>query len=187
MITTIITDLDGTLVDTFQANLCAYQKAFAEVGLSLPEEKYLQCFGLRFEAFMKEVGITDDKTAGIIKQAKKDYYPEFFHLLRPNRALIELISSFKEMGGKTAVASTANKDNLMNVLNYLGVSHIFIRIFAGLDVTEGKPSPEIYIKAMDALESKPEETLIFEDSEVGIQAAKASGASVIVVPKTQFE
>lgn len=57
MIKAIITDFDGTLVDTFKANLLACQMAFREVGKSLSAEKYRQCFGLRFEAFMSRTGI----------------------------------------------------------------------------------------------------------------------------------
>lgn len=187
MINTIITDFDGTLVDTFEANLKAYQKAFAECGLSISEQQYRQCFGLRYDGFMAAMGITDADTANRIKEAKKQYYPEFFQCLKPNKALIELISSFKAMGGKTAVASTARKENLMNVIKYLGIADCFGLIYAGSDVKEGKPSPEIYLKAMDALKSTPEDTLIFEDSEVGIQAAKASGAHCMIIPNTQFE
>ena len=47
MIKAIITDFDGTLVDTFQANLQAYQKAFQAVGKDITAEKYRECFGLR--------------------------------------------------------------------------------------------------------------------------------------------
>lgn len=181
MIRAIITDFDGTLVDTFEANLQAYQKAFSECGLSISEQQYRECFGLRYDSFMTAMGITDAETANRIKEAKKQYYPDFFQYLRPNKALIELIASFKSMGGKTAVASTARKENLMNVINYLGIANRFDLIYAGSDVKEGKPSPEIYLKAMDALKSAPESTLIFEDSEVGIQAAEASGAFFVKI------
>ena len=187
MINAIITDFDGTLVDTFEANLRAYQKAFNDVGMNLSAEKYRQCFGFRFERFMMAIAIYDDRTANIIREAKKEYYPQFFEFLKPNAALIELISSFHAMGGKTAIASTARKENLMNVVNYLGIENIFDLIFAGKDVKQGKPSPEIYLKAMDALSVHAKETLIFEDSEVGIEAAKASGANYMVVSPEQFK
>ena len=187
MISAIITDFDGTLVDTFEANLRAYQKAFNGVGLNLTAEKYRQCFGYRFERFMMAAGITDEKTWNYIREAKKDYYPQFFDYLKPNKALIELIDGFHQMGGKTAIASTARKENLMNVVNHLGVGDIFDLIYAGIDVKQGKPSPEIYYKAMEALGVGPDETLIFEDSEVGIQAAKASGAKYMVVNSEHFE
>lgn len=187
MINAIITDFDGTLVDTFEANLRAYQKAFNDVGLNLSAEKYRQCFGYRFERFMTAMGIHDDSKANIIREAKKEYYPQYFEFLKPNAALIELIFSFHAMGRKTAIASTARKENLMNVVKYLGIEEIFDLIFAGIDVKQGKPSPEIYLKAMDALGVKANETIIFEDSEVGIEAAKASRANYMVVSPEQFK
>ena len=75
----------------------------------------------------------------------------------------------------------------MNVVNYLGLADKFDLIYAGVDVKQGKPSPEIYLKTMKALGVSPDETLIFEDSEVGIQAAKASGAEYMVVNSEHFE
>ena len=187
MIKAIITDFDGTLVDTFEANLRAYQKAFGDVNMSLTAEKYRECFGYRFERFMMATAVNDDKTANYIKEAKKEYYPQYFEFLKPNHALIGLIESFHAMGGKTAIASTARKENLMNVVNYLGIGEHFDLIFAGVDVKQGKPSPEIYLKAMEALQVKPEETLIFEDSQVGITAARVAGAYLLTVTEEDFK
>lgn len=187
MIKAIITDFDGTLVDTFEANLRAYQKAYQSVGLDITTEKYRECFGYRFERLMTATGVFDEKTADVIKEVKKEQYPNFFQYLLPNKALIELISSFQKMGGKTAIASTARRENLMNAVNYLGLASMFDLIYAGVDVKQGKPSPEIYLKTMDALNVEPNEVLIFEDSQVGIEAARASGAHVLVVTKEDFK
>ena len=187
MIKAIITDFDGTLVDTFEANLRAYQKAFAEVGLMLSPERYRECFGYRYERFMSAMAIYDEGIAHKIKEAKKEHYPQFFGFLKPNNALIDFIASFKAMGGKTAIASTARKENLMNAVEYLGIGGIFDLIYAGADVKQGKPSPEIYLKSMEVLKVSPNETLIFEDSQVGIEAAKASGAHCMIVSQRQFD
>lgn len=187
MINTIITDFDGTLVDTFEANFRAYQKAFESVGLRIQESQYRDCFGLRYDAFMKEMGINDSSVADAIKEAKKEVYPAFFESLKPNYPLIELIASFHAFGAKTAIASTARKENLLNALKYLDLLKYFDLIFAGVDVHKGKPDPEIYLKTMSALGVSPENTLIFEDSPVGIEAAKASGAKYIHVTSEWFE
>lgn len=187
MIKAIITDFDGTLVDTFEANFKAYQEAFSIVGKTLTKEQYRNCFGFRFERFMKEMSIYDEMTMNAIKEAKKDAYPNYFEYLRPNKALISLIESFKAMGGRTAVASTARKENLMNALNHLDIAKHFDFIYAGIDVKEGKPSPEIYLKTMLTLDVTPEETMIFEDSQVGVEAARASKAQYIVVTEEWFK
>lgn len=186
MIKAIITDFDGTLVDTFEANLRAYQQAFNACGMTLTAEQYRACFGLRFDAFMSRMLVSDDQTACKIKELKKEYYPQFFEQLVPNHPLIELIDSFHQLGGKTAIASTARKENLMNAVNFLGIAQYFDLILTGIDVKKGKPEPEIYIKSMAALGVTPEETLIFEDSDIGIEAAIASGARYIRVTPEWF-
>jgi beta-phosphoglucomutase len=186
MIKAIITDFDGTLVDTFEANLRAYQEAFYQVGITLMAEKYRECFGYRFDRFMQAMAVTDETVANQINDLKKEAYPKHFSHLIPNTKLIELIATFHQMGAKTAIASTARKENLMNAVNYLGIAHHFDLIYAGGDVKQGKPSPEIYLKTMETLEVKPEEVLIFEDSPVGFQAAKDSGAKYIPVTSDWF-
>ena len=125
-------------MDTFDANLKAYQKAFGEVGVVLSEEKYRECFGFRFDRFMEVMGISEKEIIVRIKSLKKDYYPLFFESLHPNDALIELIRSFKCFGGKTAIASTARKENLMNALKYLGIVDLFDLIYTGRDEKECK-------------------------------------------------
>ena len=187
MIKAIITDFDGTLVDTFEANFLAYQRAFEDIGKSITREQYHQCFGYRFDSFMQAMGVDNERDVNLIKEAKRKYYPEYFHCLKKNAALIQLIACFHALGGKSAIVSTARKENLMNAVNYLGISQHFDHIFTGIDVKKGKPDPEIYFKAMDALNVSPESTLIFEDSQVGIEAAKASGANFLIVSPKQFE
>lgn len=179
MINAIITDFDGTLVNTFEANLCAYQKAFQEVGLCLSSEDYTKCFGFRFDRFMDAVNVQGAEIRAQIKRLKQMFYPDYFDKLVLNKALLSLIDDLRKKGCHAAIASTAQKANLINVVHYLGIGHCFDLIFCGMDVKEGKPSPEIYLKAMEALRVSPEETLIFEDSEVGIEAARKSGAKYL--------
>jgi len=181
----VITDFDGTLVDTFEANLKAYQKAFAEKGLELSEEKYRECFGFRFDDFMNAVGISDEKVKNDIRTLKGNYYPEFFSFLKPNNNLINFIKAYKAQGSKTAIASTARGKNLYNVLSYLKIENIFDYILSGEDVKCGKPNPEIYQKVMTHFGVLPENTLVFEDSQIGIEASVAAGANYIQI-KNEF-
>lgn len=187
MINAIITDFDGTLVDTFRANFKAYQEVFKQVGMNLTEEKYQECFGLRFDDFMDAVGVSDPKMANVIKEAKKETYPYYFSELKVNQILLNFIVQIHASGGKTAIASTARKENLYNAVSYLGIADHFDVINAGDVVTYGKPSPEIYIKTMEALGVVPSETLIFEDSPVGFEAATACGAQYIKVNSLWFK
>lgn len=177
----VITDFDGTLVNTFQANYHAYLEAFHQVGLSLTEDSYRECYGLRFDGFMDKMGVIDNDIRLKIKTYKGDCYPSHFGLLQVNQPLLDFIRMFRQSGGKTAVASTARGKNLFNALDYVGATNDFDLILAGEDVKQGKPSPEIYNTVIERMGVSADETIIFEDSAVGIQAAHDSGAHFIKV------
>lgn len=182
MIKAIITDFDGTLVNTFKANYQAYARAFHEVGLELSPQQYGQCFGLRFDRFMDTMNIKPTEIRDKIRKLKKDFYPLFFDSLRPNLGLIALLRLIKsDYDVKIAIASTARRENLLAVLNYLDLNNLFDLIMTGESVVNGKPDPEIYIETMNKLNVASVQTLIFEDSEIGIAAAKASGANYIKI------
>lgn len=182
----LITDFDGTLVDTFEANFLAYQKAFAMFGLELTEQQYRDCFGFRFDDFMSHMGINDNDTKNGIRLAKGDFYPLFFDKLIVNDPLLTLLKTFKNSGGLTAVASTARKENLMNALNFIDAADAFSLILTGEDVKQGKPNPTIYNKVLETLNVLPAEALIFEDSSVGISAANAAHVDYVQITKDYF-
>ena len=183
----LISDFDGTLVDTFEANYRAYAGAFETVGLVLERERYRECFGFRFDRFMDALGISDSATRAAIRERKAEMYPCHFDCLRVNRPLVDFISAFHASGGMTAIASTARGKNLRNALDYLGISADFDLVLAGESVTKGKPDPEIYLGVLDKMGIGPDEALVFVDSEVGFKAAEAAGITYIRINSGFFD
>lgn len=175
----LITDFDGTLADTFEANYRSYRAAFEEVGMTLMRDKYRECFGLRFDNFMKAVGIHDEAIKTKIKELKAEYYPQNFDYLKVNQPLLDFIRFFRKNGGKTAIASTAREKNLRNALRHLGAENDFDIILAGESVSKGKPDPEIYSTVLRLANVTPTEALVFEDSEIGCQSAAAASLPYI--------
>ena len=183
MIKLLISDFDGTLVDTFEANLKAYQEAFHSVGLNITADTYRDCYGLRFDAFMKAVGVKDAAIASEIRSAKAEAYPKYFDLLKVNKELVGMLMAFRRSGGKIAIASTAREKNLMAVLNHIGLVDCWDFIMAGEQVKLGKPAPFIYYDILKHFDVTPDEAIAFEDSEVGIKAAKQAGLNYIKINK----
>ena len=187
MIKAIITDFDGTLVDTFEANYNAYYEVLDTFGISLTRERYRDCFGLRFDEFMNAIGVVGDPVfRKKIRDLKKEVYPKYFNCIKLNTELVQFLSVMRRNGLRIAIASTASKDNLTNVLHHFGLINLFDDIITGEYVSNGKPDPEVYIFTMERIDVEPDEVLIFEDSKVGIQAAQASGASVIKIKEKLF-
>jgi len=182
MVTGLIFDLDGTLFDSSAANIRAYSLAFQEANLKLNVKAYQKVFGLRFKEMMDAVAPgTDDKVRARIRTAKTKHYKENLRFVRPNAGLVELLRSCRP-NYKTALVTTASKQNVKNLLSFFSVEEsLFDVIITGEDVDKGKPDPECYNLAITSLGLSAPECCVFEDSVVGVQAAKQSGAFVIKV------
>ena len=178
----LLLDFDGTLASTERANTEAYIAALAEEGIALDAQTYrAKYFGVRCTEFMAEIGITDPVRAEHIRRRKIELYPSFFGSVRLNEPLWRMAQQLRAQGGKVWIVSTGHPDNLNNAMTYLGIRDQIDGLLTSEDIDRPKPAPDAFIKAMQIEGVDASQTLIFEDSEVGIEAAKASGAPYVKV------
>lgn len=183
----ILTDFDGTLADTRLANARAYAATLREIGLPLTEQEYLdRYFGMRCEEFLTAYGITDPALRERLRLRKIELYPSFFDSVTIHRELWDFCLRFRREGGRVWIVSTGSRDNIDNAMRHLGIGLRGVDqgrigqvdgVLSGSDVTRSKPDPECFLKVMAGEGCSPRETLIFEDSAVGLEAAERSGAS----------
>ena len=165
----VLLDFDGTLADTREANYRAYARTLAEAGVELTREAYLSTyFGMRSREFLERIGFGDPAVRERLRLRKIALYPSCFDTLRLNRPLWAFAQAFRAAGGRVWIVSTGSRDNIRNAMRHLGI--------AG-----SKPAPDSFLRAMAAEGAAPHETLIFEDSAVGLEAARRSGAPCIAV------
>lgn len=178
----ILLDFDGTLADTCRANGEAYIEALCEVGITLTLEDYsTKYFGMRCQEFMQSVGIYDEELALKVRARKVELYPNYFHSVKLNTPLWEWCKMMRSMGAKVWIVSTGHIENITNVMRYLKLDSGIDGIISGDDVPQSKPNPECFLRAMEIEGATPAETIIFEDSAVGLEAAERSGASVVKI------
>lgn len=191
----ILLDFDGTLADTSLANARAYVATFREAGHPLTEAEYLaRWFGVRCNEFLTQYGIADPAERERLRLRKIALYPAFFDSVRLNRPLWEFCRQFRAQGGRVWIVSTGSRANIDNAMRHLGIGGPDAEgriveskegavdgILSGADVSESKPSPECFLEAMRHEGCTPDQTLIFEDSAVGLEAARRSGAAYIRV------
>ena len=183
----LILDFDGTLADTRQANAKAYVAALKEFGYELTEADYLKrYFGMRCPEFLRALGCRSEEEIDRIRRRKIALYPAFFDSVRINRPLLDFSRQFRAQGGKVWIVSTGQPENLRNAMRYLGLEDAVDGLIAGHDVTRHKPSPDGFLLAMERAGATPAETLIFEDSAVGIEAARRSGALYVQVDLSRW-
>ena len=178
----IILDFDGTLAATIDAHTKAYILALQEEEYTLDETEYkTKYFGVRCSEFLQALGFKEEADIDRIRRRKIELYPTLFESVRLNEPLWNFAQDFRAQGGKVWIVSTGQIDNISNAMHYLDIDGMVDGILTSDDVVEPKPSPQAFLKAMEIEGVTPAETLIFEDSPVGIAAAKASGAAYFKV------
>jgi len=176
-----IFDLDGTLFDTSDVNYYAYKDALEQVGISLDYDFFVnQCMGKHYKDFLS--GLVDDNELEKVHNLKKHAYSRHLERARENKQLFELIRCIR-VSYYIVIATTASKKNTMELLKTFGNDSLFDAIYTQDDFTRMKPDPQCFLIAMEQFGISAENTVIFEDSQVGIEAALKSGASVLKVQR----
>ena len=182
-----IFDLDGTLFDTREVNFLSYEIALREEGYTLDRQFYeSQCNGIHYKEYLPL--IIDKPSKDLMERIhyrKKKLYPMFLSHAKANKHLIHLIRLIRS-DYHIALVTTASKSNCMSLLEHFNISSLFELILTQEDVTNMKPDPEGFIKAINYFGVTPENTLIFEDSDSGIEAAKKCSTSILSVLDFSF-
>ena len=175
-------DLDGTLFDTGEVNYWAYKEALLPFGIDLEKEYFIsKCNGRHYTEFLPEI-MGSPENVETVHKAKKMKYATNLHRARINIHLFELIKLMKNHY-HIAIVTTASRKNTLDILEYFGCLDLFEYIVAQEDITKVKPDPQGFNLVIEYFDVMTKDTVIFEDSEVGIQAARMTGATVMVVDK----
>lgn len=94
----------------------------------------------------------------------------------------ELLLYLKENHYKVGLATSSTEDRALNILKQHSIIDYFDEFVFGHEVEKGKPNPDIFLKACEKLIENPDNCLILEDSEAGIQAAYLANTPVICIP-----
>ncbi len=177
----LIFDLDGTLVDTWEANYRSYRDSLAESDIACSREAFAPCFGGHWRNFLPLLaGTVDQQHLLRIHQRKQVLYPGHLATVRVNAPLVTLLRT-AHPAWTTGLVTTASRDNAALLLAHLGIADAFDCIITGDDVSLPKPAPDGYLRCLERLHACAAGSLAFEDSSTGIAAARAAGLNVLVV------
>lgn len=188
MIKAVIFDLDGVLVTTDELHYQAWKQLAEEEGIiGFAREDNLRQRGVSRMASLEVVLEKTDKQYSdaeklALAERKNNIYVASLANLDKSAVLdgvFEFIEYIKKKGIKTAVGS-ASKNTPM-ILEKTGLAGLFNAVSCGLDTQKSKPDPEVFLIAADRLGVPYENCLVIEDSDVGIEAAKAGGMFALAV------
>ncbi len=184
----LIFDMDGTLVHNMPIHNQAWQDTLAEAGVQIDMDEFNRTVtGKKVSEILRLMlgPQLSDAEVAYWGDRKEALYRERFACCRePLPGLLRLLEQAHALGIPMAVATAAPPENVTFILDELDLRRHFKAVVGAHDVQEGKPSPEIFLKAAQALGTEPARCLVFEDALAGIEAARRAGMEAVMLCTT---
>ena len=178
----LIFDCDGTLVDSMPLHFVAWHKTMTRYGLELPEERFYALGGVPSDRIIEMLATEQsvDIDPILAAQEKELSFLEHLHLLKP---IDSVLSVAKQNRGvkPIAVASGGIRGVIQRLLDKVEASDWFDAVVTAEDTTRHKPEPDVFLEAAKRLRVPASECLVFEDAELGVEAARRAGMRCIDV------
>lgn len=177
----IIFDMDGVLVDSEPLHVHAKREAFQRAGIDVAPERFAAYTGRTDRAMIFELAAEQGRSpsaSDAILVAKRQIFQDLEHDLQPIDGALPFVRWAHERY-RLALATSATPRHRAASLERLGITSLFEVTVDSAQVTEPKPSPEVFQKAVAALRLPPEECWVIEDSVTGIVAARAAGCFAV--------
>ena len=182
----VIFDLDGLLADTEIISLKVYQELLKDFGIPFTEETYSREYsGHREEENVQRFLDTYDLPWNFDQTLEKVYELETRILAKGvnlKKGAKNLLAFLQREGIPIALATSSVESRARMILDSNGILSLFDHLVFAKDVKRSKPYPDIFLKACSDLNVLPENCLVLEDSEAGIEAAYRAGIPVICIP-----
>ena len=175
----VIFDMDGTLLDTQRICIPAWEYAGNLQGFKNAGDCIYSVCGMNEKGwtnFLESRYPTLDTLA--FKRDMRDYIIKNGKIVFRKGAK-ELLDFLKQNNIKMAIASGSSRASINHHLNEVNATHYFSAIVGGRDIVNGKPAPDIFLKAAKLIGAQPQDCFVFEDSENGIKAGIDAGMKVI--------
>lgn len=174
----VIFDLDGVLVDSYQAHFESWSRLYGELGVPYSEDKFAADFGRTSRDILRRT-LGDRLTDEQVRELDGRKESLFREILRRDfpamEGAVELIDSLASNGFLLAVGSSGPPENISLCLENLGLGEKFSAIVTGADVTRGKPDPQVFQIAANRLGVTASSCAVVEDAVHGIEAAHRAG------------
>ncbi|MHB8596339.1 MAG: HAD family hydrolase [Ktedonobacteraceae bacterium] len=183
----IIWDLDGVIIDSAEEHRKAWQRLASEEGVPMTDADFWATFGKRNDDIFAILwGPLSIEQAQALADRKEAYFREYIrHTAAPLPGSMELMKGLHEAGFVQALASSTPPENIELIGEVLGLGRYLTALVSGESVPHGKPAPDIFLKAAQALNVDPSRSLVIEDAVAGVEAAHAAGMRCIAVAGTR--
>lgn len=180
----VIFDMDGVIVDGMPYHIESWKKALSTVGITVTDLEIYLMEGMTGEETIKELinkkkkSLSDESIRSVLKLKRKIFNDIFtVKLMKGSK---ELLLELHRLDYRLALVTGTRLEVVKKVLQ-MGLDNIFKIVITGEMVSNGKPNPEPYLKAVNELGVNKEDCLVVENAPAGIASAKNAGLTCFAV------
>jgi beta-phosphoglucomutase len=185
--TAVIFDVDGVLIDSYQAHFESWFRMFAEHDVSFTEAEFRKTFGRTSRDIIAalygsdltdaEIRAWDDRKEALYRDIIREKFPAI-------DGAVELLDTLYTAEFRLGVGSSGPPENIWLTLECLERADLFDAVVTRVDVTRGKPDPQVFQIAGKRLGAEPAQCIVVEDAPAGIEAANRAGMASVALTGT---
>lgn len=182
MISAVIFDLDGTVVDSNDLHVEAWDEAFRHYGKQFPRHELRRHIGKGGDKYLPEF-LTPSEMRDIgeeLEAFRGDLFKrKYLDRVQPFPRVRELFERVREDGKRIALASSGNETDVAHYVKVAELGGLIEARTSKSDVAQSKPSPDVFTGALNHLHLHPQDAIVIGDTPYDVQAAKKIGLPTI--------
>lgn len=180
-----IFDWDGVIVDSSNLHQKSWERLSEELGLPLPQDHFEKGFGKRNETIIPTIlkWSQDNQEIDAWGKRKEEIYREIAKTEGINLApgAKEFLGKMCILNIKCSIGTSTERKNVELAIEQHGLHNFFRGAACSEDVKQGKPDPEVFLKAAHIISTEPKRCIVFEDSPHGIDAGRKAGMKTVAL------
>jgi len=183
MLSGVIFDLDGVIVDSHSAHRRAWKRFLRSVGRNISDSEldFVLDGRKREDILVRFLGSMSPDQIVHYGRRKEDMFRDEAVDMNPVAGLFDFLDELRRAEIPAAVASSGSKSRVLFILELLKIKGRFSAVVTGDDVMRGKPDPAIFVRAAKEINCSPDEGLVIEDAVAGVIAAKAAKMKCLAI------
>jgi HAD superfamily hydrolase (TIGR01549 family) len=181
MITSVLLDLDGTLIDSNDAHAMAWMEALRDHSISMAFQEVRDKVGMGSDQLLPALGIfrENPQSESITRRKTEIFRMRYLPGVHPFPAAKELVEHLMSHGFKLVVASSASEEELQALLKQAGLNDLLRNFTSASEAGSSKPEPEVVTAALRKVHALPSEALLIGDTPYDIFAARRAGVDTV--------
>jgi len=184
----IIFDLDGTLIDNNAYHIEAFRAFYDKIGKPFTIDEYKQHINGRVNReifnYVFNTTLSPEQSEAYSNEKEALYRQLYAEHIKPVNGLISFLEELEVAKIPKAIATSGIIPNINFMFEHVPIKNYFYSVIDSTQITQGKPHPEIFLKAAAAVNAEPAMSIAFEDSIAGVRSAKAAGMKVVALTTT---